>query len=448
MAGLTVARVLADHFDHVTVIERDEIPSAADPRKGVPQGRHPHALLLRGLMILEQLFPGLTQDLHDAGAVPFDLGSETRWTVADRMRVSYKSDLIVTACSRPLVEHVLYRRMLAHPKVRFISRSQAIGLTTDARSVTGVRVRAREEHRLDAAIQTIAADLVVDSSGRDSEAPAWLAALGFTPPRETVISAKPGYATRIYQRPDYMPPDAKLLYIQTAPPHNTRGGIAIPMEGNCWHVTMMGMNGDYPPTDEQGFIEFARSLPHPVIYDAIKHAEPLSPVVGYRRLENRERHYDELPRYLEGFVVTGDAARAFNPVYGQGMTVAAMGSTILDQCLREHRELHGADTLAGLAQRFQTQLVTLTAGPWQLSTGEDLRWAALRGEYVIDPATALAQRYIDQVLKVSVTVPAVADVFYRVLQLLEEPTLFFRPDIVLTVFDSLATTQPELRQAA
>lgn len=453
IAGLTTARVLTDHFDLVTVIERDQIPDTPTFRKGVPQGRQPHALLLRGQLILEQLFPGLTQELLDAGAVTVNMGAEAKWSVVDQMRVSYESEIEITSCSRPLLESTIYRHMLAHPKVHFIQQSQVIGLEADASGtfVTGVRLRSiNGEHRLDTPTRVIAADLVVDASGRDSDAPEWLEALGFTLPQETVISSNAGYATRIYRRPAHLPADVKVMYIQTAPPHNTRGGIILPMEGDRWHVTMIGMADDLPPTDEAGYLEFARSLPSPIIYEAITQAEPLSAINGYRRVENRERGYDQLPRYLEGFLVIGDAARAFNPVYGQGMTVAAMSSLVLDQCLREQHELHSAGDFSGLARRFQAQLAAATAGAWQMSTGEDRRWAALRGEATLDPAAELAGRYIEQVIKASLTIPAVAEAFFRVQQMMDDPSLFFRPDIVLMVFGSLpsASAPAELRRAA
>lgn len=453
IAGLTSARVLADHFDLVTVIERDQIPDTPAFRKGVPQGRHPHALLLRGQLILEQLFPGLTQELIDAGAVTVNMGADAKWSVVDQLRISYQSEIDITSCSRPLLEGTIYRHMLAHPKVHFIQQSQVIGLETDASGtfVTGVRLRQLNgDHRLDTSTRTIAADLVVDASGRDSDAPQWLEALGFTLPQETVISSDAGYATRIYRRPAHMPANTKVVYIQTAPPHNTRGGIILPMEGDRWHVTMIGMAGDHPPTDEAGYLEFARSLPSPILYEAIAEAEPLSSISGYRRVENRDRSYEQLSRYLEGFVVIGDAARAFNPVYGQGMTVAAISSLVLDQCLREQRELHGAGDLSGLAQRFQAQLAEATTGPWQMSTGEDRRWAALRGDVTLDPAAELAGRYIEQVIKASLSIPAVAEAFFRVQQMMDDPSLFFRPDIVLMVFGTVpsASAPAELRLAA
>jgi 2-polyprenyl-6-methoxyphenol hydroxylase-like FAD-dependent oxidoreductase len=286
----------------------------------------------------------------------------------------------------------------------------------------------------------------VDASGRDSHAPEWLTALGYPAPQETTISSAPGYATRVYQRPADFPADLKVMYVQPTPPDQTRGAIILPLEGDRWHVCMIGMAADYPPTDEAGFLAFARSLPSSIIYDAIKHAEPLSPIIGFRRGENRERRYDQLPRHLERFLVLGDAVYAFNPVYGQGMTIATISSLVLDQCLREQRERQSVDTFSGLAQRFQTQLAEATAAAWQMSTGEDRRWAALREGSTLDPALQLTQRYMEQVIKASLTIPAVAETFYRVQQMIDPPTAFFRPDIVLQVFGALPVTDGQTEQ--
>jgi 2-polyprenyl-6-methoxyphenol hydroxylase-like FAD-dependent oxidoreductase len=284
------------------------------------------------------------------------------------------------------------------------------------------------------------ADLVVDASGRDSHAPQWLTALGYPTPEETTISSAPGYATRIYQRPAAFPSDRKVMYVQPTPPDQTRGAIILPLEGDRWHVCLIGMAADYPPTDEAGFLAFARSLPSSIVYDAIKDATPLSPIIGFRRGENRERRYDHLPRYLERFLVLGDAVYAFNPVYGQGMTIATISSLVLDQCLREQHEQHGAVSLSGLARRFQTQLAEATAGAWQMSTGEDRRWAALREGSELDPELQLTQRYMEAVIKASLTNANVAETFYRVQQMIDPPTAFFRPDIVLQVFGALPIT--------
>jgi 2-polyprenyl-6-methoxyphenol hydroxylase-like FAD-dependent oxidoreductase len=197
------------------------------------------------------------------------------------------------------------------------------------------------------------------------------------------------------------------------------------------------MNADYPPTDEDGFLAFARSLSTPLLYEAIKNAEPLTAPYGYRQAENRMRYYETLPRYLENFLVTGDAIYAFNPVYGQGMTTATMVSETLDVCLNAHRHRMrhrmGEQTLTGLAQRFQKAAATVIAGPWQMATGQDARWPEMEGGDEPDPVTRLVQRYLDQVLNRMPDSTIVAEAFFQVQHMLKPPTSLFHPRVLWQV---------------
>jgi 2-polyprenyl-6-methoxyphenol hydroxylase-like FAD-dependent oxidoreductase len=425
--------VLTDYCNHVTIVERDLAPSEKEFRKGVPQARHPHVLLKGGENVLEQQFPGLRAELLAQGAHPINMGSEVAWYMAGHWRTLYESALVNAACSRPLLEATVYRRLSAHPKISVRHQTDVVGLCADTSKtrITSVELRNRQTQQ----ITTLEADLVVDASGRDSDAPQWLEALGYARPVETSVTAKPGYATRIYEMPAKPKESWKALYIQPSVP-NTRGGILTPMEGNRWHVTMIGMGGDYPPTTEEGYLEFARSLPSQRLYEAIKDAKPLTDVYGYRRGENRLRHYEKMPRYLEGFLVSGDAVFAFNPVYGQGMTTAALSSMALDQCLREQR--NGA--VCGLAQRFQKQLMKVIAAPWQLATSEDMRWKADPNNAAPDFPTRMMQGYIGRMLQASMVNVNVAEAFFRVQQMIEPPTLLFNPSIVWQVLTTRTTT--------
>jgi len=208
------------------------------------------------------------------------------------------------------------------------------------------------------------------------------------------------------------------------------------MEGGRWHVTLVGMAGDYPPTDEAAFLAFARSLPDPQIYRAILPAQPLSDIWGARSLDNRLRDYAKLPRYLEGFLVCGDSVYALNPVYAQGMTVAAQSALAIDQCMREQRRAHPNGDLHGLAQRTQLRIGKVVAGPWQLATGEDRRWPTTKGAEPLPLPVRLIQQYAGQLLLATLTDATVAEVFTRVQHMIAPPSLFFRPDILLRVLAS------------
>ncbi|MCK6624072.1 MAG: hypothetical protein L6R45_02730 [Anaerolineae bacterium] len=382
IAGLAAARVLSDHFARVTVIERDRLPATPDFRRGAPQGRHAHLLLPPGQAILEQLFPGLNTALLAAGATSINSGPETTFFLDG----AWHDDLTCLSCSRPLLEATVYQRVTARPGVRILQGYDVLHLDVDSRRrhVTGVRLRRRG----DSVEARLAASLVVDTSGRNSRAPQWLAELGYTPPRETIINPFTGYTTRIYRRPTNFDQNWQLLRVRRTPPDGTRGGLISPIEGNRWYVTLIGMSRDFPPTDEESFMAFARSLPSPRMVEAIQAAEPISKIYGFRNTENRLRHYEALPRYLEGFLVAGDAVCAVSPVHAQGMTSALLGLEGLADCLVEQRQ---RGNLNGLAQTFQQRLRQATDTVWQLITNDDLRWPATIVTERVDSTALLRQ---------------------------------------------------------
>ena len=371
IAGFTAARVLSDHFAHVTVVERDRLPDGPVRRHGVPQARHAHTLLPEGQQILEALFPGLVDELLARGAVAMYEGEQALFIAGRRQEWPRQGLDVWIAASRPLLETVIYRRMDVHPRIHVLQGYEATGLsvTEDGRRVRGVLLRSRDNVYLTRT--ELAADLVVDASGRRSRAPEWLAALGYTPPRETTVDAFTGYASRIYRRPAGFQGSWKSLYVRPHRRTGTRGGIIVPLEGERWHVTLIGVAGDYPPTDEEGFLAFAGSLAVPDLYQAIKESTPLTKPYGYRSTGNRLRRYEALPRYLEGFLVTGDAVYTMNPVYAQGMTLAAMAAQTLQRVLEAQRE---RAELSGLAKRFQKELWPAVAKEWRRATMEDRRW--------------------------------------------------------------------------
>jgi 2-polyprenyl-6-methoxyphenol hydroxylase-like FAD-dependent oxidoreductase len=433
IAGLTAARVLADHFGRVTIVDRDQLPEQPAYRKGVPQGRQPHAILLGGLRVLEQQFPGITEELYAAGAIPLNLGSDVLIHLLARWRVRYPSAYTVLAVTRPLLEETIRRRLAANPRITFVEGVEATGLCTDeARTrATGVKLRSRSE-----GVMQIEADLVVAATGRGSRASEWLAELGFAAPRETVVDAKVGYATRLYRFP-HPPADWKAMYLQPLAPNQQRGAILMKVEDDQWQATLIGMAGDYPPTDEASFLAYARTLPEPDFINAIQSAEPLSPIWGYRRTENRLRHFEELPRYLENFLVCGDAVYAFNPAYGQGMSVAAIASMKLDNHLRQQQ-----GELTGLAARFQKGLMAVIDSPWQLATGQDRDWQN-GPDAPTDRLTRLVQGYFRRVLATMMHDASVAETFLAVQQMLVPPSRLFYPDVLWRTLRPRGRTNPK-----
>jgi 2-polyprenyl-6-methoxyphenol hydroxylase-like FAD-dependent oxidoreductase len=430
MAGLVAARVLIDYFDRVTIIERDRLPEEPGPRKGVPQARHLHALLVRGRLILEELYPGIVDQLAEQGAPMTDLASDMAWLTPAGWGVRFKSDFGIIPVSRDLLEFSVRSRTAALPQVQFIDECDVTGLTLNSGGdrVSGIRIRLHGRSRQEASsLRNLPADLVVDASGRGSKTPRWLAEIGYPQPEETVINAFLGYASRIYRRPASHT-GWRGLYVQTAPPAHSRGGILFPIEGDRWMATIVGLGRDYPPSDEAGFLEFARSLRTSAFYDAIKDAEPLTDINIYRGTENRQRHYERLARQPEGFIVLGDAACAFNPVYGQGMTSAALGAQALGECLKRQRSRRPDGDLTGLAARFQKKLAKVAAAPWLLATGEDFRVPQAEGGKP-DLPTRLMQKYVDRVVEFSTESVQVRTLLLEVFNLLRPPTVLFHPSV-------------------
>ncbi len=424
MAGLLAARVLADHFNRVTVLERDRLPDGPEGRKGVPQARHVHVLLASGRQVLERLFPGLVDEYLNAGATEMDSARDIEWLTGAGWAVRFPSALRLVGATRDLIEWGVRRRVVADARIRVRSGIDVTGLVLDrsGRRTTGVTVTDRDAGSTS---ETVTADVVVDASGRGSKAPRWLEALGFEPPTETIVNSFLGYASRMVRRPAGWAADWSALHIQPAPPARKRGGLILPVEGGRWLVTLSGAGKDYPPSDEAAWAEFARSLPDPRFAAAVEAGEPLSPVVATRSTENRLRHYEKLGRRPEGFVVTGDAACAFNPVYGQGMSAAALGAMALDRSL-------GAGRLDGLARRFQRRLAGSNANAWLVATGEDYRYAEVEG-----PApgllTRLLHRYLDRVTRLATRNPKVRLRLLEVLQLTRSPSCLFHPVIAARV---------------
>jgi 2-polyprenyl-6-methoxyphenol hydroxylase-like FAD-dependent oxidoreductase len=424
MAGLLAARVLSDHFALVTIVERDRYPDGPASRKGVPQARHLHILLMRGQRILGRMFPGFVDELVSHGATLIDAARDLAWLTQAGWGPRFDCGLRKAVCSRDLIDWTVRRRLAALSNVRFREETDVTGLTPtpDGQDVAGVVVRSRSGSGAD---EPLAADLVVDASGRSSRVPPWLEGLGYSAPKETVVNAFLGYASRLYRRPAGPGPDWQGLYVQSAPPTRPRAGVIFPIEDGRWIVTLGGGGKDYPPTDEGGFLDFARSLPAPEFAKVIGSAEPLTPIVGHRSTENRWRHYERLPRRPNRLLVTGDAACSFNPVYGQGMTTAALGAEVLDRCLRTRRP--GRDS-AGLAARFQRALARSNAVPWLLATSEDYRYPCTEGPPA-SRVTRFLHRYLDHVIALGVRDCSVRKTMLEVFHLVRAPAALMRPGI-------------------
>ncbi|MFB0627516.1 FAD-dependent oxidoreductase [Streptomyces sp. AB3(2024)] len=420
LAGLLTARVLAERFARVTVVERDELPRGGPEfRPGVPQSRHAHVLWARGLEAMERLLPGITGELTAGGAVLLDSPRDFLWLSPADWFGPLPGTRVLLA-SRELTEWTLRRAVLRDPRIEVRTGRLATGLVAgpDGRSVAGVTLREDGP---------VPAGLVVDATGRTSKTPAWLAALGLPAPAVTRYDSHLGYSSRTYR----IPPDPERrwrgMYVQGRP-DSPRGGVLVPVDGDRWLVTLIGNGEHAPPTKDPGFLEFARGLRSPALYDAVREAEPLSEPVGFRGTANEWRHYERLERLPDGLLVAGDAGCRFNPVYGHGMTVAALGA----EALREALAGLTADRIPAASRELQRRTATAASVAWQIATSEDLRYPGTEGPPP-DRATRILQHYMSRVMVGANTDPELSAPFFGVLSLTEPPTTLLSPWTVLRV---------------
>lgn len=437
MAGLLATGVCAQHFLRVTLVERDVLDDTVATRRGVPQGRLLHALLPGGLRIIEQMFPGYSRALEMAGAVPIHVPGDILMLLPPGWADRRASGWTTLSASRPLLELMVRVRVRANARVQLLDGHDVTGLRADrGGTVRGVAVRSIAAH----ASGTLDADLVVDAAGRASRAPAWLEELGASAPPETVVDPDIAYACQVLRIPRGLDVDWKALMLLSRPPVVPRTGYLFPIESGHWMASLMGAAGQHPPTDPEGFMTFARSLRHPILADAIAGAEPVTPARAHRGTANRLRHYERVAM-PDGLVVLGDAACAFNPVYGQGISTAAIAARTLDECLRRRRRQPGDELgLTGLAAKFQRRLARRNGGAWLLSTGEDLRFPTTTGGRTT-AGTRLLHRYVDRVAAASTREPGAADAYARVIGMLSRPTSLFAPGVVAAALRA-RTTEP------
>ena len=420
IAGLLAARVLTDYFDEVTVIERDCFSDVPQPRQGVPQSYHPHVLLVQGQMILEQFFPGIRDELLQQGALSLDWAADFRWLLQGSWTPRFPSDIISCACTRNLLEATMRKFLVNNAKVKFLEGFHVTGLLSceSSSSLKGIQIRSTKGDE-----QVLSAQFVLDASGRGSKSPQWLQSLGYEKPTETTVKSFLGYSTRWYRQLSNGLHDYKLLYVMPQAPNLPRGAVMHRVEGDLWLVNLIGIGGDYPPTDEAGFLEFAHSLSRPEVYDAIKHAEPISPIYGYRRTDNRLYHYERLPDLPENYVLLGDAVCAFNPVYGQGISSAALGAQTLNQCLKER------GSLTGFAPYFHQKLANVIKVPWLIATGDDFRWFTTEGPRP-NFLGRLMQRYLDRVMAAASESVEVYQALVQVMHLVKPPISLLQPRVI------------------
>ena len=421
VAGLLAAHVLANSYEQVIVIDRDELPKTPRHRRSVPHGRHLHALAARGQQALEELFPGLTAELVADGAPAGSLLADARMYLSGHRLRRTDTGLVLLCASRPFLEAHVRARVRAHPNVTFLDCCDVVGLATspDNRRVTGARVLRRADN---SAEEMLVADLVVDASGRGSRTPAWLESLGYARPEQDQVRIGLASSTRLYRLAnDALHGDLAIL--DAATPRLPRTGALLALEGDRWMVTLAGILGDHPPTDPDGFLDFAQSLRFPDIHEAIRDAEPLDDPIAFHFPASTRRRYERLRRFPAGLLVTGDAVCSFNPIYGQGMSVAALEALMLRRHLDQGTEPQPA--------RWFRDLARVVDVAWNMSAGGDLVFPGVQGHRTVQ--SRLLSAYLARLHAAAAHDARLTTAFIRVSGLVAPPQTLLHPSVVLRV---------------
>ena len=424
IAGLLSARVLSETFDEVLIVERDSLPQNAAERTGVPQSPQPHILLTQGYRLLEDFFPGLKDDLQAAGAVPVDWGQDFQYfAFGDWCATTAEpTGLDSFSCTRPLLEAAVRRRVEQIGNVKSLSPYRVEGLMGSADKVTGVRCR-QPKNKTDERV--IEADLVVDASGRSTNALKWLVALGAAVPEMEKIDAQLGYATQRYRIPADWDEAWKVLLIAHKPPEMTQLGYLARVENDELIATLGGYCQEYPPLAQAAFVEAAKALPDKAFYEAIAQSTPVSEIKAYRSTANRLYHYERLDKMPAGFVAIGDSVCALCPAYGQGLTTSAMSAGALRDWLGENTNEIG-ETLS-----FQKKLAKRIKPAWDAATKNDSGFLNVDGEGKKSLAARLLSGYMRKLVEKTHTDGELTVALARVTHMIDSPAKLLNPKMIL-----------------
>lgn len=413
IAGLLTARVLSEHFQQVTLLDKDSLPQKPVHRRYVPQSHHIHALLPNGREAMSELFPGFEEEMIARGAARGDPGRRAIMIVGGKRHCERDTNVRGLLASRLLVEDVLRSRVRTLANVHVLDATETVGFLNEGSAVTGLRLRSAEGER------DLAADLVIDCSGRGSRTPAWIKALGFDPPEEEELRIDMRYRTRHFRLP---PGEEPFILVIAATPQCPRGGVMAYQENGLYLCTIGGYNGDACADDLDSYLAFAKTLPSPALYEWLSKSEAVDEMKSYGMPSNLRRRYEKLRAFPAGLLVLGDAMCSFDPIYGQGMSVSALEA----RRLRDWLARPGASALQWF--RMAAQIID---SPWAIATGGDAYVMGL--PQARKGLAGLINRYLERLHARATTDPIVADAFMRVSGLYEPPPALLRPGVAWRV---------------
>lgn len=418
MAGLCAARVLADTFEEVTIVEKDPFPDDPVARGGVPQSRHIHSLLEGGRNTLEDLFPGFTEELLSTGGVVFDIARDGNLYVEGDFLANGPRRQAMYTATRPLYEQTVRQRVADLKGVRLRPNCQWTDYLVEdqATSVNGVMVKPKDDEPT-----ALTADLVVDATGRTSRTARWLADHGFRSPPVDEVKINVTYTTTFINRPA----SDRYGYLLMPTPSEPNGGAVVPVEDERWLMTLWSMHNDNPPMDADEVREYTAGLPIPHLRRLLdNHSWRTEEITHYPFPSNLRRRYEDLKQFPDGLLVIGDAIASFNPIYGQGMTVAAF----------EAVQLHHTLATVGrseLALRFFDRITSIVDIAWNMATGGDHQFPQTEGPK--PRGTDLLNWYLSRLFRKAHSDGVLFDAFTRVQMMEKPPKSLLHPTIMWRV---------------
>ena len=425
IAGLLAARVLADEFEKVLIVEKDNFPThPSQVRKGLPQAHHQHILLLRGKQIFERLFPGFDAALEKMGAPLIDYSQQCELYVPQGKLPKFPSELKIRPCRRAWIDWVLRDQLQAFPQVEWLSKTHVANPVFCSRNerVLGVVTDTGKK---------LAADLVVDTAGKGSRLTKQLSSAGYEEPPKIELDPRLGYASQLFQFSE----DAPASCIEVAPhaPDCPRACGFWQIDEQHSLLTLIGVDGHFPAKAKPGFDQFAQKLMTPAVSQWMQQGKAVSDIQVFRGSKNRWYQYHKLKKVPAGLIVMGDAFCAFNPFHGQGMTVAALTAEVLQQYLQKGKRKHFS---ASWCRSFYKKAARQFYLPWLIALSEDLRWPSVNAQYNRWWQRLLlnvSYQYMDRLLNLCQKDEALTKHCLSVANMVRSPWVLARPDILIRV---------------
>jgi 2-polyprenyl-6-methoxyphenol hydroxylase-like FAD-dependent oxidoreductase len=421
VAGMLAARALADFYEKIIVIEKDEKSDSYSTRKGVPQGAQGHVLLKSGEEIIEGMFPGILDEMRQNGSVESDFAGNVSWFHHGCSKVTYHSGVSITQQSRPFLEGHIQRKLEKLSNIEFMYKCKVKKLRLDGHK----EIKSIIAEQSDGSIVEIDTDLVIDASGPASLTPKWLQEFGFKVPVKTEVKIDLFYASMIYKDLSPNAGDWHSLLVYPNPAEMDRGGSISPIEGDRYHIMLLGYGDHSPPHDLRGFLQYAKSLDQPNVYEAIKNGVADSEIQVYRFPSLHRYHYEKQSDFPSGLLVIGDAFCRLDPLFGQGMSIAAKEAELLSKVLRKY------DSKKQLTHHFHRQTSKIIDVPWLIALTEDFRFRTTTGRKPM--GLSFLQWYVKKVVYACEQNKDVYSQFIKVLHLKAHPASLFKPNLLAGV---------------